>query len=138
VWIKRDEWSAQRGNIERLSLWISRAQFLSLQSDRGRALGRKLHTHNHTVMHFSGWTRIINWNELLILSFFSQTSPLFHCKFMAWTMVKLSKTQIIIRSGGCFISICRGISIFMGLLVFLFFLSFTIFFSTKYAYEVGY
>lgn len=50
----------------------------------------------------------------------------------------LSKTQLIIRSGGCFVSICRGISIFMGLLVFLFFLSFTIFFSTKYAYEVSY
>lgn len=48
----------------------------------------------------------------------------------------LSKTQLIIRSGGCFVSICRGISIFMGLLVFLFFLSFAIFFSTKYAYEV--
>lgn len=50
---------------------------------------------------------------------------------------KLSKTQLILRSGGCFVSICRGISIFMVLLVFLFFLSFTIFFSTKYAYEVS-
>lgn len=45
--------------------------------------------------------------------------------------------QRVNRSGGCFVSICRGISIFMGLLVFLFFLSFTIFFSTKYAYEVS-
>ena len=44
--------------------------------------------------------------------------------------------HLILRSGGCFVSICRGISIFMGLLVFLFIISFTIFFSTKYAYEV--
>ncbi len=47
-----------------------------------------------------------------------------------------SKTQVILTSGGFFISICRGISIFIILLVFLFFLSFTIFFGTKYAYEV--
>ncbi|XP_055549676.1 aminopeptidase N-like [Wyeomyia smithii] len=39
------------------------------------------------------------------------------------------------RKGGCFVSICRGISIAVLIFVFIFFLSFTIFFSTKYAYE---
>lgn len=40
------------------------------------------------------------------------------------------------RKGGCFVSICRGISIAVLIFVFIFFMSFTIFFSTKYAYEV--
>ncbi|KFB52120.1 AGAP000131-PA-like protein [Anopheles sinensis] len=39
------------------------------------------------------------------------------------------------RKGGCFVSICRGISIAVLIFVFIFFMSFTIFFSTKYAYE---
>ncbi|XP_050101249.1 glutamyl aminopeptidase-like [Anopheles aquasalis] len=39
------------------------------------------------------------------------------------------------RKGGCFVSICRGISIAVLMFVLIFFLSFTIFFSTKYAYE---
>ncbi|ETN63262.1 protease m1 zinc metalloprotease [Anopheles darlingi] len=39
------------------------------------------------------------------------------------------------RKGGCFVSICRGISIAVLIFVLIFFLSFTIFFSTKYAYE---
>ncbi|XP_058826209.1 aminopeptidase N-like [Topomyia yanbarensis] len=39
------------------------------------------------------------------------------------------------RKGGCFLSICRGISIAVVIFVFIFFMSFTIFFSTKYAYE---
>ncbi|XP_058063360.1 aminopeptidase N-like [Anopheles bellator] len=39
------------------------------------------------------------------------------------------------RKGGCFVSICRGISIAVVIFVFIFFMSFTIFFSTKYAYE---
>lgn len=40
------------------------------------------------------------------------------------------------RKGGCFVSICRGISIAVLIFIFIFFMSFTIFFSTKYAYEV--
>uniref|UniRef100_A0A182R112 Aminopeptidase n=1 Tax=Anopheles farauti TaxID=69004 RepID=A0A182R112_9DIPT len=39
------------------------------------------------------------------------------------------------RKGGCFVSICRGISIAVLIFVFIFFMAFTIFFSTKYAYE---
>ncbi|XP_058460813.1 aminopeptidase N-like isoform X2 [Malaya genurostris] len=39
------------------------------------------------------------------------------------------------RKGGCFVSICRGISIAVVIFIFIFFISFTIFFSTKYAYE---
>uniref|UniRef100_A0A336KLP7 CSON013121 protein n=1 Tax=Culicoides sonorensis TaxID=179676 RepID=A0A336KLP7_CULSO len=40
------------------------------------------------------------------------------------------------RKGGCFVTICRGISIAVLLLIFIFFLTFTIFFATKYAYDI--
>jgi hypothetical protein len=68
----------------------------------------------------------------------SMSSPTYAINFDSFFSPYMSSTtQMILRKGGCFVSICRGISVFMGLLVFLFILSFTIFFSTKYAYEVS-